>query len=71
MEKEREAQVAAQVAELLWELDMSWIEEASRGSALADEWLAIQDELVSQGREDDEALARDMIRAYLFGEAKP
>lgn len=71
MEKDRKAQVAALVAELLWEMDMSWIEEASRGSALADEWLAIQDELVSQGREDDEALARDMIRAYLFGEAKP
>ena len=69
MADRREA-VTDMVLELLWEMEIPWLEELAN-TDLGDEWLAIMDELASEGREDDKDLAREMLAEYLWGVGRP
>ena len=53
--------------EMLWSMEIAWLEELA-DTDLADGWLAILDELASEGREDDKEQARAMLREFLWGE---
>ena len=54
------------VLDLLWGMEVPWLEDIANLD-LADEWLAIMDELASEGREDDKECAREMLAEYLWG----